>query len=307
MSANCPARGSRTSFSYIDTGADGNLPATIADGDFQELPRSGGNVNVANEYFTSNNINSNRQKSAPTAGVQTVAGELQADYGHGNFDYLFESLFRSSFTGNSIKIADQIKTFALQVSHKDKDDHFVHKGLRVNTFSCEINTTGVVTSTFGLMGIETETPAAALDNAPTDAPSDESFIHIGGTFKEGGVTSAVITGLSFTIDNQISNDWALGAETPVCVSASDLVVQGSFDVFFTNLNLYQKFVDSTTTSLEATIKDANSKQHTWKFPAIKLLGHDIPINDGGSITVSIPFEAFFDSASGTTVELVRSA
>jgi len=301
-----PARGSRTSFAYLPTGADGELPTTIGDSDFTELPRSGGNIDLSSQYFTSNNINSNRQKSAPTAGVKTVSGDIQADYGFGNFDYFFESLFRNSFASDSIKIGDEIKTFALQVSHLDTQDYFVHKGLRAASFSCEINTSGVVTSTFSLMGIETDTPAAALDDAPTPAPNSESFTHVSGTFKEGGVTSAVITGLNFTIDNNISNDWVLGSETPI-ISAADLSVSGSFDVFFTNLNLYQKFVDSTTTSIEATIKDPSGNAHTWKFAAVKLLGHNIPINDGKSITVSIPFEAFFSPSGGTTVELIRTA
>lgn len=308
MSANCPARGNRTQFTVIEELVAGQLPSPIEDGDTQVIPRSGGNVNVTNEYFTSNNISDNRQKTtAPTPGTQTVSGDIQADYQYGSFDLFLESLFRNDWVGNSLKIGDVVKTFAMQVHHKDKDMIFLHKGLRVNTFSAEINTSGVVTSTFGLMGIDTTNPSSSWDDAPTTAPSDESFIHIGGTYKEGGVVKEVITGISFSIDNQISSDYGLGAETPTCISAADLIVEGTITKYFTDLDSYNNFRDGNTTSLEATIKDANGKTHTWKFPAIKLKAHDIPISDGGSITVSIPFEAFYDSVSGTTVELVRSA
>lgn len=305
MSANCPARGNRTEFSIIEEVTAGETPE-LEDGDTTIIPRSGGNINVTNEYFTSNNINSNRQKSAPTAGNQTVAGDLQADYQYGSFDLMLESVFRNNFAGNVLKIGDVVKTFTMQVNHKDKNMVFQHKGLRCNTFSAEINTSGVVTSTFGLLGIETTTSPATIDDTPTPAASNESFIHIGGTYREGGVVTAVITGISFSIDNQISADYALGAETPTCISAADLMVEGSINVFFTSLDLYNKFRDGTTTSLSATVKDADGNTHTWTFPAIKLKAHDIPISDGGSITVSIPFEAFYDSVTGTTVQLTRS-
>lgn len=301
----CPAKGSRTEVTVIEEVTYGTTPAT-SPGDTQVVPYVSNGVNLTKDMFEDTSINSNRQKRFLRHGNRNVAGDLAVAYSHEAFDLFLTSLFQNDWSANELVFGSSPKSFSMQTWHQDKDLLFLYTGLRANTFNIEVNTSGVVSSSFGLIGNDVTTPASEIDTSPTAAPNKEPFTHIGGTFKEGGTTSGVLTGISLTVDNQMTADFALGDDKAICVSSSMVTVTGTVTAYFTSLALYNKFLNETDSSLEFTLADGDNNTHNFKMNKVVFKSADVPVSSGGSVTVTMGFEALDDGTNGALV-ITRSA
>lgn len=296
----CPAKGSRTEITIIEETTYGVTPAVVA-GDTQVVPYVSNGINLTKDMFEDPSINADRQKRFLRHGNKNVAGDMAVAYSHQSYDLFLESLFQNNWADDVLKFGDAPQSMSIQVWHKDKDLLFLYSGLRTNTFNIEVNTSGVVTSTFGMIGKDVTTPANELDASPTAAPNKEPFTHIGGTFKEGGTTSAVLTGISLTVDNQMTADMALGSDTAICVSSSMVSVTGTVTAYFVSHALYTKFLNEVDSSLEFTLSDGNANTHNFKMNKVVFTSADVPVSDGGSVTVTLGFEALNDGTNGALV------
>lgn len=302
MSANCPAKGSRTEVSFFE---ESELGVRAGD-EGQVVPFISHSINLSKEEFDDPSIRGDRQKRFHRHGNRNVAGDLTIAYSHEAFDMLFESIFMNKWAEDELKIGQQGISLTMQALHRDKEVQFVHRGLRANTYSMEVNTSGVVQSSFGFVGVDTSTPTTPIDDAPTPSPNKQPYTHLSGVFREGNQVNGVITSIQLDIENNLTADYALGSDNAICISSEMLTVTGTLVAKFRNMELYNKFVNEQTSALEFTINDGNGNSHNWKLPQVKYTAAEVPVSDGGSLTVTLPFVALYDEARGTTVELNRS-
>jgi len=244
----CPAKGSRTRITAVEESTFGVTPT---DPDTQIIPRATSAINLTKDVFDDPTIRSNGQKSFSRHGNKRTGGDIGVSYASKSYDFLLSNVFQNDWNGNVLKLGQIGKSLSIQVEHLDKNLIFLHTGLRGSTFSMEVNTTGVVSSTFGFLGLDTTTPGTSIDDdGPIPAPDRQPFTHAGGTFKEGGAVSGVITGISLSMDNQMDSDYVLGSNKAICISNSEVMVSGTVTAFFTSLDLYNKFLNETESSLE---------------------------------------------------------
>jgi len=286
----CPATGSNTKITVIEETTLGVTP-TINDGDTQVIPRSSASVNLTKETLENPTVRGDGLKELPRHGNKQVGGDISVAYAHESHDLLLANVFQNDWNANVLELGRIEKSLTMQVEHQDIDKRFVHKGLRGNTFNLEVNTTGVVNSTFGFLGTDTITPGISIDGDPTPAPNKQPFTHIGGVFKDGGTEHCVMTGLTLSINNQMDANFALGKSSAICVSNNSAMVEGSITAWFTNLDMYNVFLNEEVTTLEFTLDDGNGNTHTYYMDEVKFNTGDVPVSDGGSLTITVAFVA----------------
>lgn len=299
----CPAKGSRSEVSIALEDENGVSPT--GNGSYQMIPFQSNSIGLTREYFEDSSIYPNRQKSFGRLGNHATAGDLVVSYAHETYDHLLCSLMMADWTNNILRIGQTVKTLSVQCRHHDKDITFVHRGCRVNSFNIDVNSSGVVSSTFGVIGIDTDTPAAPLDADPTSSPEKQPFTHLEGSFRVDGANVGYMTSVSLNFDNRIEADYSLGSKFATCLSSSEAMVEGTVVAHFVSLELYERFVQEERSILQFFLSDGNGNSHNFTLGNVLFTGADLPVSDGGSISVTLPFMAFFDPARNSILQITR--
>lgn len=300
----CFTAGSRARFSYINETTYGVTPAVSA-GDTQIVDFISNNINVSKAFFKDPSISENRQTTDINTGDESVAGDVTFAYRHEAQDDFLANLFRNDWAGNVLKVGQADNSMTVWVEHLDNGVDREYTGVLVDTFKFEVNKSGVIQSTFGLVGQDYDS-ASSGDSGPTAKVNKEPMFEFNGSIKEGGNTIGYATAVSINMANGYSPAVVLGSQNPTCFTSSTLEVTGSLTVQFKDATLLNKFLDDTYSSLEFVVADGSGNSHTWKLPRIKYTGAPINISDGGLIPITLDFEAAYDNASGTTVQVTRS-
>jgi len=296
------ATSSRVEFSFREEAVYGVAETT----DFQQIPFISNNLNLTKAVFEDPSVQSNRQSSYSKQGNREVAGDVAFAYAHAAYDTLLESLFFDSFTANVLDIGVVEKSLTIKVAHPDITQFRTYTGIVCNSLALEVNLDGVVQSTFGLVGKDIIVAQTIGASSVASVLDKEPMVHFDGTFKEGGTTIAVLTGISLNMDNGITSNFVLGDDTLACVTSPMVAITGTVTAYFADVALLEKFLDDTETSIEFVLDDGNGNTHTYLLPKVQFNGADIDSSDGGVIPISIPFTALYDSTTGTSVRITRS-
>ena len=211
-------------------------------------------------------------------------------------------------TGKSLKAGSNMKFFSIEEAYTDISQFLLYKGCVINTLDLGIKPGGIVTSNFGFIGQTMGAPAgttaaSSVTAAPTNAPLD-SFT---GTVMEGGVASSIITSIELKVNNNRSGSGVVGSAVTPAVFEGQSEVNGTVTFLFQDAVQYNKFVNETASSLDIVLNDANGTDfHHVYLPNVKYTGGEINPPKSGPIPITMPFEALYDSVSGTNIIYQRS-
>lgn len=184
----------------------------------------------------------------------------------------------------------------------------LYKGCEVNTFSLQATANGIVTGSFSFFGQSMDAPATAAPTNTDYAPefSTVAFDTFSGDAKIDGVSSSIVVDFSLTVNNNIAARYAVGVATSRDPSNGDQPIEGNVTLNFENADLYEKFVNDTSFSLEFEFKDATDREMTLTLPNCRVgSGVSPDVSAQGDINISIPFTAHNDVATGSHAKVVR--
>jgi hypothetical protein len=297
------ARGSRLGTTYAMEDSWGSLATAYT---AYNLRVTGVGVSLSKDSFQSNELRSDRQISDLRHGMFSASGDIPVELSHGAFDDIIESaMFNEWDSDDTIVIGQTMKSFTLQKAYTDIGEYHVFPGCVVNNWTVNVTPNGIITSTFSIMG-ETMETTQALTGA-TDKALNAPFDSFSGYLKEGGVTNALVTGIDFTLSNNLSMLQVIGTNKAVGLVDGRANITGTLTAYFANSTMLDKFIDETESVLEFQLADASSNTMTFMFPRIKYSGGDVPVNDEGPVTINMPFQALIDSVTNTTLTITRSA
>lgn len=302
----CSASGSRTQFTNIKE-IDYGVTPTIIVGDTKVVPFVSNSINLTKSIFEDPSILSNRQSKFSRHGNVSVAGDISFAYAYDNYDFLLESVFFNTFNTDVLKIGQELQSYTVQNGHLDINQYRQFTGLVGNSLSLEVNLDGVVSSTFNLMGQGSTVTQVTNDASPTAQGDYQPMVHFDGTFKEGGVSTAILTSISLNIDNGLTQDYGLGDDEAVCLTSSTVAVNGTVTAFFKDEVLLEKFMNETSTSLEFTIGDGLGNTHTYNLPNVKYNSADIDVSDGSSLPITLEFQALYDDTIDSILSITRAS
>jgi hypothetical protein len=189
----------------------------------------------------------------------------------------------------------------------DKPFH-LYTGVELNTMNLTIPSDGIVNGTFAVMGKSqtlstTGVAGQTLGSASTTRVMD-SFT---GTITEGGVSLAIATEITLTLENGLEPRFAIGTDSVIgngVIGRSNLT--GQLTAYFENATMLEKFLNETGSSLLFTIVDRTGNSYRFNIPSIVYNGGQPDTQGQGSITLAIPFQAILDSTTASNIVIDRN-
>jgi len=298
------AQGSRQVISYVSETTYGVTPATPT---FVAIPVASFNINPTIDQLADNSIRSDRQTRYSLTGNTHITGDFDVNLNNHNFDPFFASLLTGAWSTNILKFGNlSAPSFTFEAGATDISEYFQYTGVVMDKLSLSVSTTGVVTAKFSVIGKGVTLTSATAATTLTPVTEHAPFTHIGGTFKEGGSITALISNFTLNIDNKTTGNFTLGGNTTQNLASGMVQVAGTAGVMFADAVIANKFLQGTPTSFDFTLTDGtNTIEITC--PNVKYTGMTRQVSGQGPITLNVAFTALYDSGSSSTLTITRSS
>ncbi len=188
--------------------------------------------------------------------------------------------------------------------------YFKYTGMRVNTWAVTAAPDAIVTSTFGMLGKKEEVKDWN-EPSPVFETTNDPFTGFNGTvtiFKDevnsandtdlvDQITGACVLSFDMTLSNDMATDqFCLGQKERNSIPEQNRSIEGTLTAEFTDLILYQKFIDGTPAALKVDfdLNDDDKETLTILLPSIEFNG-STPVNAGAEvINQELPFTALWE-------------
>lgn len=298
------AQGSRSSLSYVVEATFGTTPA----GNFLNLPFSTQSLNITKERLTGTDIQADRMARVDRHGNRQVAGDIVVDLRDGEYDAFLESAMLNTWVTNVLKVGTTPKYMSIEDYAADIDQARLFTGCTVSTMGISLAPNQMVTTTFGMVGKNMtigdtqKTQTASSGAVPFDAYSGD--IAIGNV--ASSTTSAIVTGLDFTLTNSYAPTFVIGDDSAPSLEYGRAEVEGTITVYFEDAALITRFLDEVESELEVSVDDpTGANAYTFLFPRIKINGADVGVDGPTSRMITLPFVALYDTTEGTNLKITR--
>jgi hypothetical protein len=312
------AQGSRSSLSYIVESTFGTTP----DSNFTNLPFSTHSLNLTKDRVAGNDIQSDRMPRVDRHGNRQAGGDIVADMRDADYDAFLEAAMLNTWSTNVLKVGTTPKFFSIEDYAADIDQARLFTGMTVNTMGVSLAPNQMVTTTFGMVGKDMTVPTMSIDGgddgnyvpktqnpasgaSPFDAYSGDLSIGDVGA----GSTSAIVTGLDFTLTNGYAPTFVVGDDSAPSLEFGRAEVEGTLSAYFEDAALINRFIDETETEIEVSVGDGSNTM-TFLFPRVKINSADVGVDGPTSRVISMSFVALYDDSSGgeaTNLKITRSA
>jgi hypothetical protein len=254
----------------------------------------------------SKEIRADRMTSDVRGTTLNGEGDIGFELCPGDFDDLMEAAMGGAWTANVLKAGVTQKSFTLEVGHLGINQYKLLTGCLIDKFSLSIKPGAIVTGKFSIISedyaVNGTTAAAGTTAASSNSPYDAQQSAM--VVKEGGTTSAIITGLDFTLDNGIEKATILGKKGLAGVQFGRSKITGTLTALFQDATLLSKFMAETASSIEVKLV-SGTKSHDFLFGNVKYTGGKSDVTTEGLLAVSMPFTALYDSVTGSNLQITR--
>lgn len=195
------------------------------------------------------------------------------------------------------------KSYSIEHWFSDLAQSELFTGCKVGGIDIGLPPTGMATIGIDFQGKDITTATSVYYTSPTAATATGIDAAVNGVLLVGGSQVATVTGLSLKIENNLSGDPVVGANTVPNLFQGRVVVTGEFSVYFDSATLRDAFVNETATSLVVALtadNTATSDFVTFVLPNIKLGSADKDDGEKG-IVQRHSFQALYNSTGGTGV------
>lgn len=307
--------GSRHSMALVPEVVYGTTPANPA---FIPLRHTGTSLGLSKNAIQSEELRSDRMIADLRHGSRQVAGDVEFELSYESFDTILEAVTMGTWALDSPGVGtDRLKcgvvrrSFTVERLFADlaaiDNPYHRYSGCEFNGMELQINADAMVTGKFSILGRDLVLGGAALAGATYDpAPATSPFDSFTGTLNEGGVAIAVITEISLKLENGLDPRYVVGDKRTIRPSVKRSNVNGSITAYFETSALLNKFINETESSIDFELIDLAGNKYEFTIPRIKYTGGQPDVKGEGPITLSMPFQALLDAASGTNLMIDRT-
>jgi hypothetical protein len=316
-------RGSTTKIIYATAASFKQNQASLS-GEAQVLPFVSESLRYSRNLLTSKTIRASRNAQKPVRGNVDAAGdinfELAPQYGR-LLHHIFGSYTAQTGVGgaynHTFKVGDLPAGMTIEKHFTDLSapQYFKYTGCKVNNFKFTAKSEGFIDCTVNVMGAKEVVGASAMDPAPVDL-GHTPFDGFGCTIKEANVALGVVTQIDFTLENGLDGNTYVIDGTGERYSMPDGVVKvtGNITALFDSMDLYNKALNNTETSLEITLTNGTGAGTAGNEKLVITMPETIfkpqaPVVSGPTgVMVELPFEAYYnDDANATTLMAVLNS
>jgi len=270
-----------------------------------ELPITGTTLEIGRDQIQSAKLRSDRMISDVRAGNQRVSGAVNFEFCYSAFDDFIAAALRGAWTNNVVKGgADTPVTFLFERGFLDIEQYIRFLGCHISKFALDVKPNAIVTGSFDVTGFSGNIYSDPFDSDPAAASTNKAFDTFSGSLTEGGDALGIVTGLSFNLDNGDEALFALCSMGAKGVSSKRSNLTGTMATFFEDATLLTKFLNNTDSSISLVLTDGTNS-YTILIPKVVYTGGNIPTDNEGPLTLSLPFSGIYDSVTGTNIQITR--
>lgn len=297
--------GSRSSLAYIPEVTYGVTPATPS---LIAIPFVTFNVNKTTDRHEDPSIQGDRQQRHNLTGNTHVTGDIDFSFAPTDFDPLIESVMNSTWASNILKVGNTQKSFTLENALNDVGIFRTFTGSVVDKMSFTIPPSGIVTMKASMVCKDMTVASATIDAGGGYAPATAGVPFQSNTavLKEGGTTIAYVPSLTMTLDNGISQNFAIGSSTVRSITSNWFKVTGTLTSTMENSSLLGKFLNSTETQLEFTVT-SGVKTFKVEVNTAVYTATSVSVSGQGTVTATMTFSGLYDASDASMVVITRSA
>jgi len=235
---------------------------------------------------------------------------------YATLDDFLEAILMGTWTTNNVQAGNVKRTFTIEDQYTDAGVYVPWRGCLVRKLDLNFALGSI--PTFSVESQVGTPPAAAATTtagtgAATDANTNAVMSPISSiqTAQEGGSGSLLagapgVTSISLSIERPVVRQPQLGSLADAQTDVDNLMVKGSFDVYFPSKALFDKLLGDTLTSFSFTVGGAAALKYLFLMSKVKF-------NDGGPqapqrgqpITQRYNFTALYD-ATNSSLKVTRT-
>lgn len=300
------AQGSQRQILYVAESVWGTTPSTPA----MTVLRNTGGAGIAQSrsQLLSEEMRSDRQIESMRLGTKRASLEVPIELSYGAYDEILESIMFSTWqTGSPDYIETGVtqKSFSIEEGFTDIPAYIVGRGMVADGLSLSARPDAMVTGSVRFQGQAVDTPSGTpLDATPDAAPSNEPFTTYEGSIAIDGSPVGVVSGIDVEIANGLDPKYPVFAQEAYRMGNGRSNVSGSLSLFFDSTTYLTSALSETTIAIVVTFEDAAGNQLKMTLPKVKLGDESRSVSEN-DITENLPFQALYDSVSGTNIKFER--
>lgn len=303
------ASGSQHGLSFIAEVTRGTTPTTPT---MVNCRHTSCSLGLTKDTFQSEELRTDRQIVDIVAGGYRIGGEIGVEFSYGSHDALLEAALGGTWNTNVLKAGTTRRYFTFErlfgdIGSAGKPYHRF-RGCEVNGFSLSAKANSKVTGSFSVVGKDLALDTAIITGETyAAATTTVTFNSFTGTINEGGSASAIISELSFSLNNGIEPRFVVGAAASASTTWGRSNITGSVTAEFENSTLLEKFINETASSIEITLTDAAGNDLTFKLGRVEYTGGQVDVSGEGAITIALPFQATYLTGDASNIVITRAA
>lgn len=193
-------------------------------------------------------------------------------------------------------------SFSIEHFYEDISQRELFLGCKLSQMDIALPPTGIATVGMQFMGKDVETDTTAYFTSPTAQSSTGLLQAVNGALYLGGAAVALVTGLNFSVNGNMSGEGVVGSNTYPGIQEGRVLVTGQFTAFFQNATLRDYFINETEVALIAALTTSNEADAdfiSFAMPRIKVQGAGK--NDGErGLVQTFPFQALLNIDGGSS-------
>lgn len=181
-------------------------------------------------------------------------------------------------------------------------------GVELNKLALTVAVNAIVKATFSTVGKDFGAPSDTAPAGSTYVAANTKAVmdSFSGEIKEGGATIAIVTELGLTLENGIEPRFVIGSDTTIRPSIGRSNLTGQVTAYFEDAALLEKFINETESSLVFGLEDLAGNAYRFTLPRIKYNGGQPDTQGQGAITLALPIQALYDTASASQIVIERN-
>lgn len=308
-----PASGARHSMALVLESEPGVTPANPT---LTPIRHNSTSLGLTKEAVESGELKANRQKGRTRHGNRQVSGDVSSELSFGGaFHQMLEAVLCGTWQADTPEAGtDQLRagvarrTFTIERLFADLGVYLRYRGCEFNTWSLTVSPNAIVTTTFGVVGVDMNDPAtSALAGATYEnVTTTEAFDSFTGSITEGGDEIGIVTELSLSLENGINPLFAVGNKTAVSKSIGQSKMTGSLSVFFESEALYQKFLSEQASTIGFALSDGTNL-YTVDLGNVNYTAGQPDVSGAGEVTLPLSFTAEEVVGEDSQITMTRGA
>ncbi len=208
------------------------------------------------------------------------------------------------------------KSFTIQKAFTDLStpEYWNFTGARVSTWSLELATSSILTTTFGIMAKDGQMSQAQIAGATVEKANTNTVLNavdnVAAIVFDGDPSSKpfYFNSLSINVDNAMRTQEAVGLLGLIGVEAGRLSVTGSIELYFENGTLFNKYRTANSFSLTFAAQDREGNAYIVTIPRAKYTQMEIVAGGrDADIFASAEFEGIINLEGTYQIQISRIA